>query len=55
MGSVQTSWVKRYFTDEVGNFLSTVLHQPEALLRQARIGAQEATHISVTVYPAPEG
>jgi len=36
----QTSWVKRFVTGEIGNFLSTVLHRPEALLRQVRIGAQ---------------
>lgn len=34
----QMSWVKRFVTGEVGNFLSTVLHRPEALLGQARIG-----------------
>jgi hypothetical protein len=33
-------WASGLVTGEMGNFLSTVLHRPEALLGQVRIGAQ---------------
>lgn len=36
------SWVKRFVTGEIGNFLFTVLYRPEALLGQVRIRAQES-------------